>query len=227
VVNYLPKEWWSVFDDWEPTRASTDKEKEDIEFTYSELEGLGEKVDSIPDSSPSRLEWLDQKRKLKEPLDRKQRHIVKVFNRVMCLSGHEDVKKQFLSIKARIEAGKARSEDLKALKPNLLILGGPETGTYTTPTEKSQLITYNDVIQSRKRSQGSMRSFCLVLTLFPVPPVASWTETNLGGHQSRTITDMRRPNHLQRQVLLRIIQLSVPKLSSSIEAARGWGFLPV
>ncbi|KAL2856399.1 hypothetical protein BJX68DRAFT_208366 [Aspergillus pseudodeflectus] len=83
VVNYLPKEWWSVFDDWEPTHASTDKEKEDLEFTYSELENLDEKVDSIPDSSPSRLEWLDQKRKLKEPLDRKQRHIVKVLNRVM------------------------------------------------------------------------------------------------------------------------------------------------
>jgi hypothetical protein len=143
AANYLPKNWWSVFDDWEPkeTHASADKEKGDIAFTYRELEDLDDKVDSVPDSSPSRLEWLHQKQKLKEPLDRKKRRLLKVLDRVMCLSGHEDVKKQFLSIKARIEAGKARSEDLIALKPNLLILGGPETGTYTTPTEKSDLLT--------------------------------------------------------------------------------------
>jgi hypothetical protein len=147
AANYLPKAWWSVFDDWEPkeTHASADKEKEDIAFTYMELEYLDDKVDSIPDSSPSRLEWLHQKQKLKKPLDRKKRHLLKVLDRVMCLGGHEDVKKQFLSIKARIEAGKARHEDLIALKPNLLILGGPETGTYTTPSERNWF-TYKSVI---------------------------------------------------------------------------------
>ncbi|KAJ0427125.1 P-loop containing nucleoside triphosphate hydrolase protein [Aspergillus carlsbadensis] len=146
AVNHLPKEWWSVFDDWEPTHASSDKEKEEIEFAYTELEGLDDKVDSIPDSSPSRLEWLDQKQKLQEPLDRKKRHLVKVLDRVMCLSGHEDVKKQFLSIKARIEAGRARSEDLKALKPNLLILGGPETEQKVVAMLYAELLASFDLV---------------------------------------------------------------------------------
>ncbi|KAL4899632.1 hypothetical protein BDW74DRAFT_171425 [Aspergillus multicolor] len=80
------------------------------------------------DNSLSRLEWLRWRQRMTEPLDKKERLLIKVMDRVMCLVGQEQVKEEFLAVIGRVEAGKARGEELEAADFDLLIVGKPGTG---------------------------------------------------------------------------------------------------
>ncbi|KAK8115636.1 hypothetical protein PG984_012138 [Apiospora sp. TS-2023a] len=76
--------------------------------------------DAMLDESPSRQEWLSQKRERNEHNEH--------LDRIMSMVGHEQVKAHFLDVKARVEAAKRWGEDVKSLKFDLILHGSDGTG---------------------------------------------------------------------------------------------------
>ncbi|GCB17518.1 stage V sporulation protein K [Aspergillus awamori] len=95
-------------------KDNADRSDMDLKFDDQAIEDLQANVYDMDDDSPSRLEWLRQKRLPARPQPSKnEKRLERLMDRVMCLIGQESVKAQFLAIKARIEAGKSRGEDFK------------------------------------------------------------------------------------------------------------------
>jgi hypothetical protein len=77
-------------------------------------------LEEIDDGSPSRLEWLRQRRK--EGANNKY------IDKMMAMVGLEDIKSHFLKMKARIETAQRQSVDLKKEYFNAAFIGNPGTG---------------------------------------------------------------------------------------------------
>ncbi|GLB05448.1 hypothetical protein AtubIFM57258_000734 [Aspergillus tubingensis] len=101
----------------------------DLKFDDQAIEDLEANVNDMDDESPSRLEWLRQKRLLAGlQLSKNEQRLERLMDRVMCLIGQENIKAQFLALKARIEADKARGEDFKNAHHDIMITGSIGTG---------------------------------------------------------------------------------------------------
>lgn len=79
--------------------------------------------ESIVDESPSRLEWLRQKKENGTSNE--------FLDSLMCMVGNEEAKAHFLAIKDRVEAAKRWGEELKDVKLDLILHGKDGTGTVT------------------------------------------------------------------------------------------------
>lgn len=116
-----------IFDD-----EISDQEKENIEEEEEKRKHEGsedwvtaelpdEDLESMTDDSPSRLEWLRQKKEE----DQKNEHL----DSLMSMVGLEPVKARFLEVKERVAAAKRWGEDMKDVKLDLVICGQEGTGT--------------------------------------------------------------------------------------------------
>lgn len=83
----------------------------------------GEEPEGKLDDSPSRLEWLQQKRDDAE----QNEHL----DRVMAVTGHERVKEHFLAVKERATQTRKWNEDPRSLKLNLVLYGFQGIGWFT------------------------------------------------------------------------------------------------
>lgn len=83
----------------------------------------GEEPEDMLDDSPSRLEWLRQKRD-----DAAQNEHL---DRVMAMIGHERVKEHFLAVKERASIAGKWNEDPRDLKLNLVLYEGQDIGWFT------------------------------------------------------------------------------------------------
>ena len=92
----------------------------DQEANWSESLIDHEDPENIDDDSPSRKEWLRQKREEKQ----ENKHL----DRAMSIVGHEDVKAYFLYVKDRVEVAKRWREDLSQLKFDLILHGNRGIG---------------------------------------------------------------------------------------------------
>lgn len=90
-------------------------------FVYSCLSDEDSK--ETTGDSPSRSEWLRQKR------EESQKN--KYLDLLMSMVGLEEVKSHFLTVKAGIEAARKRGEDLQTLNLNLVLVGKLGTGKKT------------------------------------------------------------------------------------------------
>jgi hypothetical protein len=79
-----------------------------------------EDLDLMLDDSPSRLEWLRQKREKNE----KNEHL----DRLMSMVGHEQIKAHFLAVKDRVDVAKRWKEDMKSINLDLILHGNDGTG---------------------------------------------------------------------------------------------------
>lgn len=95
---------------------------EDKEWTDALLED--DNLDAFLAESPSRQEWLRQKREGNEHNE--------YLDSIMSMVGHEQVKAHFLDVKATVEAAKRWGEDVKRLKLDLILHGNDGTGPYST-----------------------------------------------------------------------------------------------
>lgn len=86
----------------------------------------GEEPEDMLDDSPSRLEWLRQKRD-----DAAQNEHL---DRVMAMIGHERVKEHFLAVKERASISGKWNEDPRDLKLNLVLYEGQDIGWFTNIT---------------------------------------------------------------------------------------------
>ncbi|TLD12337.1 uncharacterized protein PgNI_04951 [Pyricularia grisea] len=86
-----------------PPESENGKEVEDAESEEDES-CLGKVPEDLDDDSPSRLEWLRQKRE--------EGAVSKALDQAMCLIGLEQVKSELLQGKAAIDARRRRGEDL-------------------------------------------------------------------------------------------------------------------
>ncbi|PYH69896.1 uncharacterized protein BO88DRAFT_481225 [Aspergillus vadensis CBS 113365] len=123
--NYFLKTWRYLPED-EDIAAGNEM---DLKFDDQAIEDLEANVDDMDDESPSRLEWLRQKRLLAGlQLSKNEQRLERLMDRVMCLIGQENVKAQFLALKARIEADKSRGEDFKNAHHDIIITGSIGAG---------------------------------------------------------------------------------------------------
>jgi hypothetical protein len=83
----------------------------------------GEKPEGMLDDSPSRLEWLRQKR------DESERN--EHMDRVMAMIGHERVKEHFLAVKERVALARKWNEDPRSLNLNFVLHEGQAIGWFT------------------------------------------------------------------------------------------------
>lgn len=123
--NYFSKTWRYLPEDEDIAEGN----EMDLKFDDQAIEDLEANVNDMDDESPSRLEWLRQKRLLAGlQLSKNERRLERLIDRVMCLIGQENIKAQFLALKARIEADKARGEDFKNAHHDIMITGSIGTG---------------------------------------------------------------------------------------------------
>lgn len=100
--------------------ASEEEEKPKGSEEWATAKVPDEDLESLTDDSPSRLEWLRQKKdegQTNEHLDS-----------VMSMVGLEAIKAHFLDVKQRVEAAKRWGEDMKSLKLDLIMTGRDGTG---------------------------------------------------------------------------------------------------
>ena len=129
--NYFFKTWKYLPEDEDIAEGN----EMDLKFDDQAIEDLEANVYDMDDDSPSRLEWLRQKRLSARPQPSKnEKMLERLMDRVMCLIGQESVKAQFLAIKARIEAGKSRGEDFKKVHYGIIITGNIGTGQSSSST---------------------------------------------------------------------------------------------
>ncbi|ENH72851.1 ESX-1 secretion system protein EccA1 [Fusarium oxysporum f. sp. cubense race 1] len=94
-------------------------QQEDTDDSDNEsIDGL--EPEACQDESPSRIEWLRQKKVEKAEN--------KYLDRVMSLTGLEEVKAFFLQAKARVKAAQRRETDLKKENFDAVFMGGEGTG---------------------------------------------------------------------------------------------------
>ncbi|VUC31534.1 unnamed protein product [Clonostachys rosea] len=79
-----------------------------------------EDLDSMLDDSPSRLEWLRQKRERNE----ENEHL----DQLMSMVGLEQIKAHFLAVKDRVDIAKRWKEDIKGISLDLILHGNNGTG---------------------------------------------------------------------------------------------------
>ncbi|KAK7224940.1 hypothetical protein V2G26_012943 [Clonostachys chloroleuca] len=79
-----------------------------------------EDLDVMLDDSPSRLEWLRQKREKNE----KNEHL----DLLMSMVGLEQIKAHFLAVKDRVDVAKRWKEDMKSINLDLILHGNDGTG---------------------------------------------------------------------------------------------------
>lgn len=125
--NYFFKTWRYLPEDEDIAEGN----EMDLKFDDQAIEDLEANVNDMDDESPSRLEWLRQKRLLAGlQLSKNEQRLERLMDRVMCLIGQENIKAQFLALKARIEADKARGEDFKNAHHDIMITGSIGTGQF-------------------------------------------------------------------------------------------------
>lgn len=130
----LPHDFEKVFEDSSDSDSSSDsssdsdseyggapsrKKAEDVsswaESVVSEM-----KPEDVDDDSPSRLEWLRQKRE-----DNEQNQFL---DQLMSMVGLEEVKAHFLAVKARVKASKSDRTEPAKLRLHLVLQGKDGTG---------------------------------------------------------------------------------------------------
>ncbi|KAH0556353.1 hypothetical protein GP486_005723 [Trichoglossum hirsutum] len=84
------------------------------------------RLEEIDDDSPSRLEWLRQRRK--------ERASNKYIDKVMEMVGREDIKSHFLKMKARIETAKRQQVNILEEHFSTAFFGNPGTGMTPDPS---------------------------------------------------------------------------------------------
>lgn len=97
-----------------------------------------EDLDVMQDDSPSRLEWLRQKREKNE----KNEHL----DLLMSMVGLEQIKAHFLAVKDRVDVAKRWKEDMKSINLDLILHGNDGTGQYLLFSHLSSRRTRIDLI---------------------------------------------------------------------------------
>lgn len=98
-----------------PSRKKADDVSSWAESVVSEI-----KPEDVDDNSPSRLEWLRQKRE-----DNEQNQFL---DQLMSMVGLEEVKAHFLAVKARVKASKSNGFESDKLRLHLVLQGKDGTG---------------------------------------------------------------------------------------------------
>lgn len=109
-----------ISDQEEEGEEETPEEKPKGSEEWATAKIPDEDLESLTDDSPSRLEWLRQKKdegQTNEHLDS-----------LMSMVGLEAIKAHFLDVKQRVEAAKRWGEDMKTLKLDLIMTGRDGTG---------------------------------------------------------------------------------------------------
>ncbi|KAK7743081.1 hypothetical protein SLS62_010714 [Diatrype stigma] len=116
----------------------------DEAFNYSWAESLVRDQDpkNIDDESPSRKEWLRQKRE--------EGQENKYLDQIMSMVGHEDVKAHFLHVKNRLEVAKRWGEDISRLKFDLILHGNAGTGKKRIAQIYAQFLYSTGAVSMRK-----------------------------------------------------------------------------
>lgn len=104
---------------------------------------------SVP--SPARDKWEYQKR-----VDGVQNFAI---DKIMDLTGLEEVKEQILRIKAKIDTMKRQGVALDKERLNLVLLGNPGTGQLHSALSSLLFVTNVPVNQAKRQSQDCMRNF--------------------------------------------------------------------
>ena len=110
-----------------------------------------------PKSSAAKEEWERQKRMdgaVNPPIDA-----------IMAMTGLEDVKKQVLRIKTKVETSTRQGTDLKGERLNIAMLGNPGTGMI----QPSPAMQYTNLpLKARPLLLGIMQNFLPLSILFPL-----------------------------------------------------------
>lgn len=100
--------------------ASSTSDMPPLDAPESLILAEGYDPEDMFDDSPSRLEWLRQKRDEAE----QNEHL----DRVMTMIGHEQIKAHFLAVKERMAMVRKWNEDPRGLRLNLVLHKGPDIG---------------------------------------------------------------------------------------------------
>jgi hypothetical protein len=117
------------------------EDEEDDEEPWSDSLMPLEEPESMDDDSPSRLEWLRQKREN----GAENKHL----DHIMGMIGHEPIKAHFLWVKERVALAKQWNEVLKELNLDLVIYGSDGTGELEWPTHQRTPLN-TDASENRK-----------------------------------------------------------------------------
>ncbi|KAI3030392.1 O-methyltransferase family protein [Aspergillus niger] len=159
--DYFLKAWTYLPED----EDNADRSDMDLKFDDQAIEDLEANVYDMDDDSPSRLEWLRQKRLSARPQPSKnEKMLERLMDRVMCLIGQESVKAQFLAIKARIEAGKSRGEDFKKVHYGIIITGNIGTGKTIVAKLYAEFLACFDLVVRNESPYLGWRLECSSLT---------------------------------------------------------------
>ncbi|GKZ37686.1 hypothetical protein AbraIFM66950_009368 [Aspergillus brasiliensis] len=159
--DYFCKTWkYSPEDD--DTTDGSNMQDYDLSFADQAIEDLEANVEDVNDESPSRLEWLRQKRLLARPQpSRNEQRLERLMDRVMCLVGQENVKAQFLAFRARIEAGISRGEDLKKAHRDIIITGNIGTGKTIVAKLYAEFLACFDLVAGNESHYSGFHVACL------------------------------------------------------------------
>ncbi|KAF4452058.1 nfx1-type zinc finger-containing protein 1 protein [Fusarium austroafricanum] len=109
-------------EDKDQEKGETDEERKPFERIEEWTTPLIKHVDPelIDDESPSRLEWLRQKR------ENGEENVI--MDEIMSMIGIEEVKSHFLRVKERVEIAKRWKEDMRNIKLDMVLHGDDGTG---------------------------------------------------------------------------------------------------
>lgn len=131
-----------------------------VEFVVSSM-----KAEDVDDNSPSRLEWLRQKR------DENERNVY--LDQLMTMVGLENVKAHFLAVKAKFKAGKQAHAGHK-LRLHLVLHGKDGTG------KSSQIEETGHKTDLPRKARSPLHNF----TRSSFFPLGLWPITHFPGRQS-------------------------------------------